>query len=216
MIINQVAQWAALACIALFVLGLTRRLGLFMQTGRQRSVTENGPTLGHPLPDALLVTEERRVLLRARRVVSVSAVALVAAAGCGETGEEGSRPARDPDPAARGTPAGAQREDIAVVRSVATTFFRSPRAERAGQACVHLTGEEHLRLDRMGGCARVLNRSLGDRLAPSGEIVATGIRVDSQRGTARATMNQDPIRGTPPVIRLRREENCWRIFDTGL
>lgn len=81
---------------------------------------------------------------------------------------------------------------------------------------MHLTGEEHLRLDRMGGCARVLNRRLGDRLAPSGEIVATDIRVDSQRGTARATMNEEPVRGRPPVIRLRREGTCWRIFDTGL
>lgn len=157
--------------------------------------------------------------MRARRLVSFSVVALVAAAGCGEA-REASRPATTPKPPAgpeaRGTPAGAQREDIAVVRSVATTFFRSPRSERAGQACVNLTEDEYLRLDGMGGCTRALKRRLGDRLAPSGEIMATDIRVDSQRGTARATMNQDPIRGTPPVIRLRREENCWRIFDTGL
>lgn len=62
MIINEVAQWAILAFIAVFVLGLTRQLGLFMQTGRQRSVTEDGPPIGRPLPDALLATEDREVL----------------------------------------------------------------------------------------------------------------------------------------------------------
>lgn len=149
------------------------------------------------------------------RMASLLGVVLAAAVGCGDARED-SRPATAPtDNPARGTPPGYQREDIAAVREVAFTFFRSPRVDLAGQACVHLTGEEHLRLDRLGGCARVLNR-LGERLVHGHEIIATDIRVNSELGTARATMNQDAIRGTPPVIRLRREDGCWRIFDTGL
>ena len=115
--------------------------------------------------------------MRASRVVALVGATLVLATGCGDA-REASRSATAPtDYTARGTPAGYQREDIAAVREIATTFSRSPRAGLGGQACVHLTGEEHLRLDRMGGCGGVLNRRLGDRLAASGEIVATAIRV---------------------------------------
>lgn len=96
-------------------------------------------------------------------------------------------------------------------------YFRPPKAQEGGRACVYLTAQEHQRLDGLGGCAKVLNR-YGRRYIRGRELVVVGIRVDpaSPTPTARASVVGNAIRGKPPTIRLRREDGCWRVFDTGL
>lgn len=49
MLVNEIAQWAVLAFLGVFVLGLTRQLGKFLVTPRQELVSDNGPALGKQL-----------------------------------------------------------------------------------------------------------------------------------------------------------------------
>jgi hypothetical protein len=84
-----------------------------------------------------------------------------------------------------------------------------------GRSCVQLTPEEHLRLDGLGGCARVLNR-FGERFLPDQEVVVVGIRYDREREEATASVNPQSIAGRPPVIRLLLDNGTWRVSDTGI
>jgi hypothetical protein len=54
MLINELAQWAVLLFIAIFVLGLTRQLGNFLVPKREQMANSLGPALGASLPLSLL------------------------------------------------------------------------------------------------------------------------------------------------------------------
>lgn len=51
MVANELAQWAVLAFLAVFVLGLTRQLGKFLVSPRDQLVAENGPAIGKQLSE---------------------------------------------------------------------------------------------------------------------------------------------------------------------
>lgn len=65
MLINELAQWATLVFLAIFVLGLTRQLGNFLVPPRDRAALEVGPDLGKTLPTGLLSDQDRRRLYEA-------------------------------------------------------------------------------------------------------------------------------------------------------
>lgn len=60
--LNEVAQWAVLLFLSIFVLGLTRQLGNFLTAGREQRATVEGPEKGREIPRALVIPEERRRL----------------------------------------------------------------------------------------------------------------------------------------------------------
>jgi hypothetical protein len=62
-IVNELAQWAVLLFLAIFVVGLTRQLGFQLQT-RSETLDEIGPQVGERVPDALLDEDERGALSR--------------------------------------------------------------------------------------------------------------------------------------------------------
>jgi len=62
MLLNELAQWAVLLFIAIFVVGLTRQLGNFIMPKRERVELDIGPPLGDRLPDALFSEEESRAI----------------------------------------------------------------------------------------------------------------------------------------------------------
>jgi hypothetical protein len=62
LIINELLQWAVLAFMGVFLFGLTRQLGNFLVTGRDRAAVEAGPETGRSLPKELLAPELRRRL----------------------------------------------------------------------------------------------------------------------------------------------------------
>jgi len=83
MIVNEIAQWAVLAFLAVFVLGLTRQLGKFLVTPRQELVSDNGPALGKQLPGrigGMAGVGELTRLMRERDVAW--AAVLVVGEGC--------------------------------------------------------------------------------------------------------------------------------------
>lgn len=54
MLINEIAQWAALAFIGIFVLGLTRQLGKFLVPPKQQLELDTGPAIGTRVADTLI------------------------------------------------------------------------------------------------------------------------------------------------------------------
>jgi hypothetical protein len=158
-----------------------------------------------------------RVAARAGVALVVIAAGLLGLTACGGGGVPGDGRASTTAPPGGSEAAPSRGEAVAQVRAVAYSYFRPPKAQEGGRACVYLTAREHQRLDGLGGCAKVLNR-YGRRYVRGRELVVVGVRVDpaSPTPTARASVAGDAIRGTPPTIRLRREDGCWRVFDTGL
>lgn len=63
MLLNELAQWAALLFLGIFVLGLTRQLGDFLVPSRERVAENRGPKIGKRLPAGLLPAGDHRRLL---------------------------------------------------------------------------------------------------------------------------------------------------------
>jgi hypothetical protein len=61
-LINELAQWAVLLFLTIFVLGLTRQLGNFLVPPEQQRAREVGPGLGTALPADLLAAGARERL----------------------------------------------------------------------------------------------------------------------------------------------------------
>lgn len=59
MVINELAQWAAILFLGIMVFGLTRQLGQYMLGPRERAALDMGPAVGSSLPDGLLTPGER-------------------------------------------------------------------------------------------------------------------------------------------------------------
>jgi hypothetical protein len=87
--INEFAQWAVLAFLGIFVLGLTRQLGFFL-VPRGQADGEIGPDVGKPLPRELLgryAHERLRELIAAREHASAGAILVIdeACSDCRDT-----------------------------------------------------------------------------------------------------------------------------------
>lgn len=67
LLINELAQWAVLAVLGIFVVGLTRQLGAFLVAPKDLAALEAGPDVGASLPKGFLSTEERRTVDAALR-----------------------------------------------------------------------------------------------------------------------------------------------------
>lgn len=61
MIFNELAQWAVIGFLSIFVLGLTRQLGHFIIPRREELVQE-GPSLNRLLPRTMVYDDERPLL----------------------------------------------------------------------------------------------------------------------------------------------------------
>jgi hypothetical protein len=77
MIINELAQWAVLAFMGVFVIGLTRQLGNFLMPKHERIALEVGPEIGKRLPEDLVGDRTRLNELMAERHSDWAAVMLV-------------------------------------------------------------------------------------------------------------------------------------------
>lgn len=60
MILNEMLQWAVLVFLAIFLLGLTRQLGLFL-VPRREQLSQYGPAEGRSLPNYLIGGRDREV-----------------------------------------------------------------------------------------------------------------------------------------------------------
>ncbi len=72
--ILEIAQWVVIAFMAVFLLGLTRQLGIFL-VPRREQLAADGPRVGEPLDESLLTTVEADEL---RQVVSPFGAGVVA------------------------------------------------------------------------------------------------------------------------------------------
>jgi hypothetical protein len=63
LLFNEVAQWAVLVFLAVFVFGLTRQLGFFLTPQKERLLNE-GPEVGKVLPEALVENGRGETLTR--------------------------------------------------------------------------------------------------------------------------------------------------------
>jgi hypothetical protein len=82
-IVNELAQWAVLLFIAVFVFGLTRQLGNFIVPRREQAAVDIGPDLGKKLPPDLFTPAERaRVRELCERKTTDWAVVLVVSEDC--------------------------------------------------------------------------------------------------------------------------------------
>ena len=59
MILNELAQWAILIVISVFVVGLTRQLGYFIRPPEEQRSDAFGPAPGDPLPGGLFAGPDR-------------------------------------------------------------------------------------------------------------------------------------------------------------
>jgi hypothetical protein len=62
-IVNELAQWAALLFVAVLVVGLTRQLGNFLIPRHEQLALDVGPRVGRKLPGDLLSPDEHRQVL---------------------------------------------------------------------------------------------------------------------------------------------------------
>lgn len=76
MLFNELAQWAVLLFLAVFVFGLTRQLGFFLVPQRQR-LLEGGPKVGDVLPDVLVEDGRGATLTRLIRGSTGAGVAAI-------------------------------------------------------------------------------------------------------------------------------------------
>jgi hypothetical protein len=58
--INELLQWAALAFMGVFLIGLTRQLAQFLTDPKEQYARETGPPQGKAIPDYLLTRSERK------------------------------------------------------------------------------------------------------------------------------------------------------------
>jgi hypothetical protein len=79
LLVNELAQWAVLAGLLVFVLGLTRQLGNFLIPPRELAEESTGPALGERLSAALLpkVDRDRLIALMHERGSDWAAVVVV-------------------------------------------------------------------------------------------------------------------------------------------
>jgi hypothetical protein len=63
-VINEIAQWAVLLFLSVFILGLTRHLGQSLMPPRQQYAHDQGPALGAVVPATLLDDREQGVIKR--------------------------------------------------------------------------------------------------------------------------------------------------------
>jgi len=63
LLLNELAQWAVLAFMGIFVLGLTRQLADFLVPPRELLADARGPAIGKKLPDDVLPPRDRSRLL---------------------------------------------------------------------------------------------------------------------------------------------------------
>jgi hypothetical protein len=79
LVLNEIAQWAALLFLGIFVLGLTRQLGDFLVPRRERAAQDRGPDVGKGIPEELLSQDERARMseLMAERGVEWAALLIV-------------------------------------------------------------------------------------------------------------------------------------------
>lgn len=83
MIVNEIVQWAVLAFLGVFVLGLTRQLGKFLVSPRQELVADNGPALGKRVPERILGGDDAGQVARLMRERDVDwSAVLVVGEGC--------------------------------------------------------------------------------------------------------------------------------------
>jgi hypothetical protein len=66
LLFNEIAQWAVLVFLAVFVFGLTRQLGFFLTPQKERLLSE-GPEVGKVLPEALVENGRGETLTRLAR-----------------------------------------------------------------------------------------------------------------------------------------------------
>lgn len=76
--INEIAQWAVLAVVLVFVFGLTRQLGAFMVGDHRDRAATQGPDLGKKAGSALVTETERTALAALMRERDAEHVAVVA------------------------------------------------------------------------------------------------------------------------------------------
>jgi hypothetical protein len=71
MLLNELAQWAVLLFIAIFVIGLTRQLGNFIMPKRERVDLDIGPRVGDLVSDRLFSEAESRAI---RELITASSL----------------------------------------------------------------------------------------------------------------------------------------------
>jgi hypothetical protein len=82
-ILNELAQWAVLVFIAIFVVGLTRQLGDFLVPKKAQLASDTGPLVGKKLPPGMLSQQEHRQVHELMEQRSVGwATLLIVAEGC--------------------------------------------------------------------------------------------------------------------------------------
>jgi hypothetical protein len=82
-IINELAQWAVLIFIAIFVVGLTRQLGDFLVPKKEQLASDIGPPMGKKLPAGLFSSQEHRQVRELMQERSVGwATLLIVAENC--------------------------------------------------------------------------------------------------------------------------------------
>jgi hypothetical protein len=65
--INEIAQWAVIGFLGVFVFGLTRLLGQYMVAPKEQQALDEGPRIGKRFPLKILTPRERAQLDDARR-----------------------------------------------------------------------------------------------------------------------------------------------------
>jgi hypothetical protein len=63
-VINELAQWAAIAFLAIMVFGLTRQLGTYMLGPREKAALDMGPAIGSQLSSDLLQRKYQTALAK--------------------------------------------------------------------------------------------------------------------------------------------------------
>lgn len=77
--LNEVAQWAVLVFLAIFVMGLTRQLGKFLLASHPAErLAAEGPVLGEVATNAVITPEERDVLQQLREARQTDWLGVVA------------------------------------------------------------------------------------------------------------------------------------------
>lgn len=104
------------------------------------------------------------------------------------------------------------------VLDIAFTYFRRAKIRDGRGTCRLMTRQEQRRVGRgkVGRCMAVVNARLGPRLIKGRETVGVVLHLNRSAETARASILPMSIRGKPPIIRLRRTQGKWRIFDSSL
>jgi hypothetical protein len=76
LLLNELAQWAVLVFLAIFVFGLTRQLGVYLVPQKQQ-LLDAGPAIGKRLPDVLVADGRGDTLSRLARSSADATVAAI-------------------------------------------------------------------------------------------------------------------------------------------